>query len=112
MATLHFNKLVRDRVPEIIKARGTHPETRELSGEEYLRAQKSKLIEESSELDRALTSDDLKGEIADVLEVTDALAAAYGFSKEELLAAQEKKRVERGGFSKKIFLISTTDASS
>lgn len=109
MATMRFDKLVRDRIPEVLDSKGVDSETRILSSEEYLKALKLKLVEEAGELDRALTSEDLKGEIADVMEVLDAIAAAYGFSKGELLAAQDRKRAERGGFAQRIFLMSTTD---
>ena len=111
MSLIHFNKLVRDRIPEILHAKGMIAETRVLTTEEYARMLRVKLVEEAGELDRALTSDDLQGEIVDVLEVVDAIAALSGFSRAALLTAQEKKRAERGGFSKRIFLIRTKDAT-
>lgn len=109
MSVMRFEKLVRDRIPEVLASKGVIAETRILSGDEYPKALRRKLVEEAGELDRALTSDDLKGEISDVMEVLDAIAEAYGFTKEELFAVQERKRAERGGFGKRVFLVSTED---
>lgn len=108
---MHFNKLVRDRIPEILRAQGIVPEVRALNSSEYETALKDKLVEEAGELNRALTSEDLKSELTDVLEVVDAITRYHGFSAKELEAARAKKKSERGGFEQRIFLVSTRDAS-
>jgi len=96
-----FRKLIRDRIPEIIAASGEKAVTRVLSGEEFLTALENKLLEEVQEM---RLGQDKKMEIADIYEVLDALIQAYGFSKEEILELKKKKRQERGGFEKKLFL--------
>lgn len=110
MASMHFNKLVRDRFPELLKAKGMIVETQTLDPASFLRALHKKLVEEASELDRAFTTDALKSELADVLEVIDTLRKTYGFSEEDLKRTQIKKRLERGGFEGKTFLTSAHDA--
>lgn len=96
-----FRKLVRDRVSEIMEADGKKPVTRILDDREYGIALENKLLEEVQEMRQGA---DKKEEIADIHEVLDALIAAHGFSQEEILEIQKKKRAARGGFSKKIFL--------
>lgn len=99
-----YNKLVRDKIPEIIKADGQKPKYKHLllSGDEL----KKKLREEVYEF---LASDDVE-ELADILEVVFALSSEVCLkSKEELLEIYQKKHDEKGGFSQKIFLISVED---
>lgn len=98
-----YNKLVRDKIPEIIEAKGGKAETRILSDEEYRMFLEAKLDEEAGEYHRDKTVE----ELADILEVVYALAASMGCTKEELLEIYEKKHGARGGFAKKILLISS-----
>lgn len=99
-----YNKLVRDKIPEVISSKGHVPFSRQLSDVEYRLHLKLKLQEEAAEVMGASSVDDLLGELADLVEVVDALTADLGFTPAELRARQEKKRLERGGFEKKIFL--------
>ena len=98
-----YNKLVRDRIPEICRANGSEPCTRILSDEEYIEKLEAKLDEEV----REFHEDRDPMELADILEVVYALAAAQGISSAQLNALCDGKREARGGFQKKIFLIST-----
>lgn len=97
-----YNKLVRDRIPEIIEKQGETPNFRVLEDAEYLRCLEAKLDEEVGEYHRDRNTE----ELADILEVAFALAAAQGCSREELLEVYRKKHDARGGFEKRIFLIS------
>ena len=96
-----YNKLVRDRIPEIIQRNGQNCRTRILTDEEYIAALDAKLLEECAEYKDSRSIE----ELADIFEVLCAMAACHGFSKEELISAQEKKHAERGGFENRIFLI-------
>lgn len=98
----HYDKLVRDRIPEIIEAEGFTPKVRVLDSAEYLAELHRKLREETDEYIRDQSAE----EIADVLEVLEAICAARGFSKEEILRIKTSKRKNRGGFEKKLYLIS------
>lgn len=96
-----YNKLVRDRIPEIIQENGQLCSTRILTDSEYIAALDAKLQEEYAEYKESRSLE----ELADVFEVLCAMAACNGFSKEDLIAAQEQKRTERGGFEDRILLL-------
>ena len=100
-----YNKLVRDRIPEIIEASGAECETKILSDEEYLKMIDAKLDEELAEYHK----DQNIEELADLLEVIYAAAAARGYSIEELEAVRVEKARKRGGFEKRILLIQTIE---
>ena len=95
-----YNKLVRDRIPEIIEASGNECKTEILSDEKYLEMIDAKLDEELAEYHK----DQNIEELADLLEVIRAAAIARGYTLEELEAVRVKKAEKRGGFSKKILL--------
>ncbi len=97
-----FNKLVRDKIPEIIEKSGAIPVIRIMDENEYIDALEKKLDEEVDEYHESKDTE----ELADVLEVVYALCEARGYSVEELMAVYNKKHEERGGFKEKIFLIS------
>ena len=96
-----YNKLVRDRIPEMIENSGQKPIARVLNGEEYICHLEAKLDEEVGEYHRDKNAE----ELADILEVVLALAKAIGCTREELLEIYQKKHLERGGFEDRIFLI-------
>ncbi len=95
-----YNKLVRDRIPEIIEASGNTCITEILSDEDYLKMIDAKLDEELSEYH----NDRNVEELADMLEVIYAAAVARGYSIEELEKVRAEKAEKRGGFAKKILL--------
>lgn len=99
-----YNKLVRDKIPEIIKASGKTCETEILSREEYIRMLDKKLDEELAEYHK----DNNIEELADLLEALYAIAKARGFSIEELEHVRIEKQKARGGFDEKILLKSVT----
>ena len=95
-----YNKLVRDKIPEIIEDDGKTCKTRILSDEEYIAALEAKLNEEVAEYQ----ADKNLEEMADVLEVLQAICIARGYSLNDLEEMKAKKANERGGFKKKMFL--------
>lgn len=97
--TVH-NKLVRDQIPEIIEASGKTCVTEILSKEDYIRALDTKLSEELAEYQQSKSLE----ELADLLEVMDAVVKARGYTWEALTHVREEKRARRGGFDRKIFL--------
>lgn len=102
-----YRKLVRDRIPDIIRQGGASCETRTLTDDEYRDALKSKLREEVSEYEES--GDPL--ELADIFEVIRALAKLDGltdFALEEMRARKEK---ERGAFLTRTYLISVSEPS-
>ena len=101
--TKTYNKLVRDRILEIIEASGEYCKTQILSDETYLKMLDAKLDEELAEYHKDQTIE----ELADLLEVIRAAATARGYTLEELEAVRAEKAEKRGGFEKKILLIET-----
>ncbi|MNG21839.1 hypothetical protein D3C84_1062520 [compost metagenome] len=100
-----YNKLVRDKIPQIIEAKGRACRTRILGEEEYQTQLKLKHSEETTEYFRAENTDDALEELSDVLEVVRALAVAHGASWEQLEKLREQKAEKRGGFAERVFLI-------
>lgn len=100
MTEIKYNKLVRDKIPEIIEKSGKSCETEVLSDIEYLNMLDVKLEEELKEYyqDKSLE------ELADLLEVIFAITEARGYSIAELEKLRQKKANERGGFMQKILL--------
>lgn len=99
-----YNKLVRDNIPEIIQGNGGTPFTRILDDSEYKTELEKKLNEEYREVLGTTTSDERIEELADMLELIDALAALEGRSLDDVIEVKQQKRLKRGGFTKKIFL--------
>lgn len=100
MAVIIHRKLVRDRIPEIIRQAGAEPMCRTLNKEEKLAALKEKLCEEAAEFKQ---SGELE-ELADVAEVLRAILRETGVSRETLEAACVQKYRERGGFDGGVWL--------
>ena len=98
-----YHKLVRDEIPRIIEADGGQPVTRVLDHAGYRAALRAKLLEEAHEA-QAAPDGQLASELADVLEVLRALATAHDMSWEDVVSEAGRKRAERGGFDKRIFL--------
>lgn len=100
MKKLQYNKLVRDKIPEIIGASGKTCRTEFLSDDEYLKMLDAKLDEELAEYHK----DQNIEELADLIEVIYAAAKARGYSLEDLEKVRAEKASKRGGFGKKILL--------
>jgi len=83
--------------------RRSRESTRVLDHASYQGALRSKLLEEAQEADAA-PDEQLASELADVLEVLRALAMAHGMTWEDIELQASRKRAERGGFNRRIFL--------
>ena len=93
-------KLVRDRIPDIIREHGGAPRVRSADDAEYAARLRAKLYEEVGEY--ASTGD--PSELADILEVLHALASLHGLSPAELERLRADKAAERGGFTERLIL--------
>jgi predicted house-cleaning noncanonical NTP pyrophosphatase (MazG superfamily) len=103
-----YQKLVRDRIPEMIERAGKTAKWRELRDGEFRLALKAKALEEAQELFDA-ADDALLSELADLDEVVEAILTTYGHSREELDAVRKKKNEDRGAFTQRLFLESASD---
>ena len=100
MKEIIYEKLVRDKIPEIIEKSGKQCEIEILSDEKYLEMIDKKLDEELAEYHKDKNIE----ELADLLEVIYAATKARGYSIEELDKDRAEKAEKRGGFDKKILL--------
>lgn len=98
-----YNKLVRDKIPEIIEGKNETPVTRILDDDEYKLELEKKLYEEYKEVIES-SGEDRLFELADMVEVIKSLALLSGKTLEDIIELANGKRNKRGGFEKKIFL--------
>ena len=100
MKEIIYEKLVRNKIPEIIEKSGKQCEIEILSDEKYLEMIDKKLDEELMEYHKDKNIE----ELADLLEVVYAATTARGYSIEDLEKVRSEKAEKRGGFDKKILL--------
>ena len=102
---MKYDKLVRDKIPEIIEKNGAKAVTRTLTEDEYKVYLEKKLDEEIAEFHESKSIE----ELADIFEVFYALCDAYKYPFETVIAKKIEKAAARGGFYKKVLLIETID---
>lgn len=95
-----YNKLVRDKIPQVIESAGKKFDIRKADKEEHYKLLESKLGEEVNEF---LEDKNLE-ELADVMEVLFGLAENMGYSEDDLIKKRLEKKDERGGFKEGIVL--------
>lgn len=105
MNTKTYNKLVRDKIPNVINAQGNNCTTRTLESKEFVTCLNAKLLEEMQEF---LSNNDIE-ELVDIYEVMLAILDERGVSLETFEELREKKMQARGAFKEKIFLESVTE---
>ncbi|MGN1250536.1 MAG: phosphoribosyl-ATP pyrophosphohydrolase [Candidatus Spyradocola sp.] len=93
-------KLVRDRIPELIEAQGETPLVEVLDDEAYLRCLDEKMREELEEY----LEDGSMAELADLLEVIRAVIAARGYTWDEVERMRVAKAQQNGAFERKLYL--------
>lgn len=109
---VEYNKLVRDRIPSIIEARGERVEVLRLAGDALTSALRQKLIEEALEALDAKSGDDLVAELADVAEVISGLCHALKLTNGQIEAERLDKHRRRGGFQRGYMLTKTATPHS
>lgn len=104
-----FNKLVRDKIPKIIEDNGEYALTEILNDKSFENAIDNKLMEEVKEVINAKTKEDIKEELADLLEVILKKAEINNIKFSEIEEERIEKKNKKGGFDDKIFLVETKD---
>ncbi|MGM0838016.1 MAG: nucleoside triphosphate pyrophosphohydrolase [Bacillota bacterium] len=105
-----YNKLVRDKIPQVIEATGKNYTTEILNDQDYIKYLKEKSYEELDEYCASQSNEEAVEELDDLLEIIHALANYHGFSMEEVEKVRYEKAEKRGGFQEGIFLIEVKDA--
>lgn len=95
-----YNKLVRDRIPELMLKEHELPTTRILSDEEYIQELNKKLRDE---VNVYLENENVE-EMVDILEVVRAILDYKGVTYEELEEKRIKKANKKGAFKEKVYL--------
>lgn len=101
------NKLVRDKIPEIIEKSGKTAVIHILEEADYIKALEEKLNEEVAEYQASKSLE----EMADILEVLQTICVSRGYSLEQLEEKRKSKSKERGGFQNRIFLEAVIDCN-
>lgn len=101
---IYFDKLVRDRIPDLLQKRGIICSCEILDDFSFEKALRRKLQEEISEYFAAKTSYHRAEELADILEVIHALAEKEGLSFDAVEKFRMSKAEEKGAFSRRLFL--------
>lgn len=104
-----YNKLVRDKIPQIIEATGKKFRAEILNDHDYIKYLKQKSYEELDEYCAAQSNEEAVEELADLLEVILAVANYHGFTMEEVEKVRNEKADKRGRFQEKIFLVEVED---
>ncbi|CAN7532737.1 nucleoside triphosphate pyrophosphohydrolase [Rossellomorea sp. LjRoot5] len=104
-----YNKLVRDKIPQIIENTGKKVSTEILNDQDYIKYLKEKSYEELDEYCAAESNGEALEELADLLEIIQALAKHHGSSIEEVESVRKEKTEKRGAFEEKVFLIEVGD---
>jgi len=104
-----YNKLVRDKIIDIIEKKGVSHNFRILDDLEYYRELKKKLYEEVNEFEQTTNESDTLEELADILELIHAVLKVHNMNFESLEAVRMEKLEQRGGFDKRLFLIDVED---
>lgn len=107
MIKFRVNKLIRDGIPALMSSKGSITHCRKLDDAEFDRELRLKLLEEAQEVLMSTSKEELIGELADLLEVIEALQKLHDIKQEQVLAVKAKKLSKRGGFDKRTFATTT-----
>lgn len=97
---MKYDKLVRDRIPEIIREKREKAITHIADDTEYFQKLKEKLREEAGEFLESGNEE----ELADILEVISAICEFRNIEMKQLERLRDKKAKEKGRFEKRIIL--------
>lgn len=104
MKKIIYNKLIRDKIPEIIEKSGGIFKIHKLNKTEFKKELAKKILEEGKELCEAKSKADISNELSDLLELIQTIARQYKISPEKLEGSRIEKYRKRGGFEKRLFL--------
>ena len=109
MNKIYYNKLIRDKIPEKIKSKGSTLKVIPLNEIDFEKELLKKVGEEASALPIAKTKKELISELADVLDVIDEIKKFKNITQEEIIAVQKINFEKKGGFDQRLFLVWSSD---
>lgn len=109
MKKIHYNKLIRDKIPEKIKQNGGGYSIKKLSQKAFIAELLKKVGEEASGLVSVKTKAELTSELADIIAVLDEIKKRMRISAKQIQKALKDNFQRKGGFNKKLFLLWSSD---
>lgn len=109
MEKIYYNKLCRDKVPEIIRGKGFECDVREVDHDEYKREIIRKVFEEASGVSNHSGRSGLLKELADLMITIDAVKKEYAITDAELDEAIETSVEDKGGYEERLYLSWSSD---
>lgn len=104
-----YNKLVRDKIPELIERNGEKCHFKKLDKRVYIKELRKKFLEELNEYLQAKSDTEAIEELSDVLEVMYALSNIHGKCIKDVEEVRQNKFIERGGFDEMVYLMAVED---
>jgi len=109
MEKIYYNKLCRDKVPDIVQGKGFECEVREMDHEEYRREITRKVAEEASGVSNHLGKTSLLKELADLIITIEAVKKEYKLTDSEIQEAVDHSIEEKGGYEDMLYLSWSSD---
>ena len=109
MEKIYYNKLCRDNVPSMIKAKGFECEVRKIDHDEYKREIIRKVFEEASGVSNHTGRESLLKELADLVITLNAVKKEFNISDGELDTSVEKSLADKGGYNQMLYLAWSSD---
>lgn len=109
MEKIYYNKLCRDKIPQIIREKGFDCHVRVVDHDEYKREIVRKVYEEASGVSNNSGHDDLIGEIADLMITIDAVKKEFGITDQEVSAAVDRSLAQKGAYDERLYLSWSSD---
>jgi predicted house-cleaning noncanonical NTP pyrophosphatase (MazG superfamily) len=106
-----YNKLVRDKIPEMIEKNGEKCRFKKLDKQMYIKELREKFLEELNEYLQAKNDVEAIEELSDVLEIIHSLSKIHGKTIQDVEEVRRKKYLERGGFDEMLYLIEVDEES-
>jgi predicted house-cleaning noncanonical NTP pyrophosphatase (MazG superfamily) len=107
---VYYNKLIRDNVPDMIRAKREDCEVRQITDvQEFQQELFKKIKEEAASLSMARTKEEFLGEYADLMMVLETIIHQLEIKPEELKAVREENKLKKGGYKHQYFLIWSED---
>jgi predicted house-cleaning noncanonical NTP pyrophosphatase (MazG superfamily) len=110
MRSTRYHTLVRDKIPDIIRAGGGVPQLRVLDDDEYLAELKKKIIQSAWDVFYS-EPQNLKEHFAELLEISTWMMKGVDVDPQDVFAVVEQRREARGGFAEKYYLVSVEEES-
>lgn len=109
MKKIHYNKLIRDRIPDVMDENGAEYKVKKLNQKQFRKELLKKVGEEASALPNLKIKKDILKEIADVIAVIDEIKTEFNINEREIKNELKKAHNKKGGFNERLYLYWSSD---